>query len=114
MHTLQHLRIVDLHGNSKRGETAGGDENVFEITEGVAIAVGIAQPGLAQRVEHADLTGPRQAKYESLMANGLHLLAPMVPSGQRLQLVRSRRQVWRNMNSAGRCRHYFQFAIPGW
>nr|MBP6719544.1 hypothetical protein [Rhodoferax sp.] len=59
MHTLPHLRIVDLHGNSKRGETAGGDENVFEITEGVAIAVGNVQPGLLQRVEHADLTGPR-------------------------------------------------------
>jgi hypothetical protein len=89
LHTLPHLRIVDLHGNSKRGETAGGDENVFEITEGVAIAVGSVQPGLLQRVEHADLTGLRQAKYETLMSQGLHLLAPLAPSGERLQLVRS-------------------------
>ncbi len=89
LHTLPHLRIVDLHGNSKRGETAGGDENVFEITEGVAIAVGNVQPNLAQRVEHADLVGPRQSKYETLMAQGLQLLTPFSPSGERLQLVRS-------------------------
>lgn len=89
LHTLPHLRIVDLHGNSKRGETASGDENVFEITEGVAIAVGNVLPGLAQLVEHADLAGPRQAKYETLMAKGLQLLAPFTPSGERLQLVRS-------------------------
>ena len=89
LHTLPHLRIVDLHGNSKRGETAGGDENVFEITEGVAIAVGNVQPNLAQRVEHADLVGPRQTKYETLMVQGLQLLAPFSPSGERLQLVRS-------------------------
>ena len=87
--TLPHLRIVDLHGNSKRGETAGGDENVFEITEGVAIAVGNVQPGLARRVEHADLVGLRQSKYETLMTQGLQLLAPFTPSGERLQLVRS-------------------------
>ena len=89
LHTLPHLRIVDLHGNSKRGETAGGDENVFEITEGVAIAVGNVQPGLTQYLEHADLTGLRQSKYETLMVKGLQLLAPFVPSGERLQLVRS-------------------------
>lgn len=89
LHSLAHLRIVDLHGNSKRGETAGGDENVFEITEGVAIVVGNTQPGMVQRVEHADLVGPRQTKYETLMAKGLRLLAPFVPSGERLQMVRS-------------------------
>jgi hypothetical protein len=89
MHTLPHLRIVDLHGNSKRGETAGGDENVFEITEGVAIALGNLQPGLVQRFEHADLTGPREGKYQTLLTQELRLLAPLVPSGEHLQLVRS-------------------------
>lgn len=89
MHSLPHLRIVDLHGNSKRGETAGGDENVFEITEGVAIAVGNVQPGIERHIEHADLTGPRQSKYETLMTKGLSLLMPFAPSGERLQLVRS-------------------------
>jgi len=89
LHSLPHLRIVDLHGNSKRGETAGGDENVFEITEGVAIVVGNLQPGLALQVEHADLIGPRQTKYDTLMAKGLQLLTPFAPSGERLQLVRS-------------------------
>ena len=89
LHSLPHLRIVDLHGNSKRGETAGGDENVFEITEGVAIAVGNVEPGLTQHIEHADLTGSRATKYETLMAKGLQILMPFASSGARLQLVRS-------------------------
>ena len=89
LHTLPHLRIVDLHGNSKRGETAGGDENVFEITEGVAIAVGNVLPGFTRRVEQVDLTGPRQTKYKAMMAKGLQLLAPLLPTGEKLQLVRS-------------------------
>ena len=53
LHTLPHLCVVDLHGNSKRGETAGGDENVFDITEGVAIAVGTSR-GVNRQEQHAD------------------------------------------------------------
>ena len=88
MHTLPHLRIVDLHGNSKRGETAGGDENVFEITEGVAIAVGNVQPDLSHRIEHADLVGSRETKYVDLQVKGMSLLNPFQPSGEWLYLAR--------------------------
>jgi hypothetical protein len=89
LHTLPHLRIVDLHGNSKRGETAGGDENVFEITEGVAIALGRVQQNEPAKIEHADLSGSRQSKYDSLLAKGLRLVQPFELAGERLQLVRS-------------------------
>jgi predicted helicase len=88
MHTLPHLRIVDLHGNSKRGETASGDENVFEITEGVAIAVGNLQPGLTLRIEHADLVGTRETKYGDLQEKGLLLLNLFNPAGEWLYLAR--------------------------
>ncbi len=89
LHTLPHLRIVDLHGNSKRGETAGGDENVFEITEGVAIAIGNVQPSLSQNLQHADLIGVRESKYENLLGKGLSLLNPFRLSGDWLYLVRT-------------------------
>ena len=89
LHTYPQLRIVDLHGNANKGEIGGGDENVFEIKEGVAIAIGSLNSGMAQRVEHADLSGPRQIKYDTLLAEGLTLLKPFAPMGEKLQLARS-------------------------
>ena len=89
LHTFNGLRVVDLHGNSKRGETANGDENVFEITEGVAIALGNITQGGPTVITHADLVGPRQSKYETLMVQGMAMLKPFVPVGEKLQLVRS-------------------------
>jgi Type ISP C-terminal specificity domain len=89
LHTWPHLRIVDLHGNANKGEIGSGDENVFEIKEGVSIAVGSVYPNVSHRVEHADLTGPRQSKYDILLAEGLRLLKPFEPVGSKLQLARS-------------------------
>ena len=89
LHTYPQLRIVDLHGNANKGEIAGGDENVFEIKEGVAIAICSLNPGMATRVEQADLTGLRQSKYDTLLRDGLKLLSPFAPMGRTLQLIRS-------------------------
>ncbi len=89
LHTWLQLRIVDLHGNANKGELGGGDENVFEIKEGVAIAIGSAYPGITPSVEHADLSGSRQGKYDVLLAKGLQLLKPFAPIGDKLQLARS-------------------------
>ena len=104
LHSCNHLRIVDLHGNSKRGETEGGDENVFEITEGVAIMIGNTLPGLVRRVEHFDLVGLRQVKYDRLLSEGLRLLTPFVPSGERMQLVRN--------DSAGLAEYELGWPLP--
>ena len=89
LHTLPRLRIFDLHGNANKGELAGGDENVFEIKEGVAIAIGDAGAGVIPLISHADLIGPRQTKYDTLLAGGLKLLNPFLPIGNKLQLARS-------------------------
>ena len=59
------LRLLDLHGNaSKRERSPDGsdDKNVFDIQQGVAIALAV-RPGRARGVEHADLWGSRPRKY---------------------------------------------------
>jgi hypothetical protein len=64
-------RFVDLHGNANKGEIppdGGVDQNVFDIRQGVAIAV-------LARAEHSggstltDLWGPRETKYRWLVSN---------------------------------------------
>ncbi|MBP6921337.1 N-6 DNA methylase [Candidatus Gracilibacteria bacterium] len=44
METFDHIYIVDLHGSSKKKETApdgGKDENVFDIQQGTSIFIGV-------------------------------------------------------------------------
>ena len=72
MQTFDHIYILDLHGNAKRGahpSNGGKDENVFDIQQGVAIVLLIKKadgvPGFAT-VRHADLWGSRSDKYEQL------------------------------------------------
>jgi SOS-response transcriptional repressor LexA len=64
--------FLNLHGNSKRREqnpAGGSDENVFEITQGVAIALlastGASDPATAI----ADLWGSRAQKYHDLASS---------------------------------------------
>jgi len=63
--------ILDLHGNSKKKETAldgSKDENVFEITQGTAICLMAkrSKPKSAAKVFHADLFGLQEHKYSWL------------------------------------------------
>lgn len=65
------IYIVDLHGNAKRKETTpsgGKDENVFDIQQGVAIAIFVKELGSTApaRVHHADLWGLRDDKYHAI------------------------------------------------
>jgi len=71
MQTFTDIYILNLHGNSKKRETApdgGKDENVFDIQQGVAIGIFVKQPGEngPANVNHADLSGKRVKKYEQL------------------------------------------------
>ena len=72
MQTFDDIYVLDLHGNSKKKETAPGggkDENVFDIQQGVAIGIFVKRPGAGEapaRVHHADLYGPRPHKYHVL------------------------------------------------
>jgi predicted helicase len=62
INTFNEIYILDLHGDSKRRESApdgGKDENVFDIQEGVAIALFVKRPegSVSAKVYRADLWG---------------------------------------------------------
>lgn len=70
MKTFNEIYILDLHGNSLKKETTpdgGKDENVFDIRQGVAIALFVKQKNKKDcKVFHSDLYGLRETKYEWL------------------------------------------------
>lgn len=69
MQTFDEIFVLDLHGNSKKKETAPGggkDENVFDIMQGVAIGIFVKQAGARRasaKVQHAHSWGTRSDKY---------------------------------------------------
>ncbi len=85
------IYIIDLHGNSKKKETApdgSADKNVFDIQQGVSINLfvktGEKKNGELARVFHHDLYGERQSKYEFLWGHDFKQvdfaeLKPQVP-----------------------------------
>ena len=71
MNTFTDMYFLDLHGNTRTGEVGpdgNTDQNVFDIQQGVAIAIFVKEKGRDQkaRIHHADLWGSREAKYECL------------------------------------------------
>jgi hypothetical protein len=77
MRTFDEIYLLDLHGNSLKRETApdgGKDENVFDIRQGVAIALFVKSGEKKQdiaKVYHADLWGLREAKYDYLQRHDM-------------------------------------------
>ncbi|MBI2926918.1 MAG: N-6 DNA methylase [Verrucomicrobia bacterium] len=91
LETFDEIYVLNLHGSSKKQETApdgSKDENVFDITVGVAIALFVKLPPGSHRreeaqkkaalaktplatVHHADLWGLRKRKYDWLGANNV-------------------------------------------
>jgi len=73
MKTFDEIYILDLHGNSLKRETTpegGKDENVFDIRQGVAIALFVRNKEQKDsKIYHADLYGLRQEKYDWLDQN---------------------------------------------
>ena len=68
MQTFSTMRILDLHGSGKTkvlGDRQVGDENVFDILQGVAVSV-FATQGTVAEIRYAELVGPRQSKYDAL------------------------------------------------
>ena len=69
--------ILDLHGSGKKDEAvaAGGnkDVNVFDIMQGVAIALLVRCPVPRKeiQIQRADLLGPRNKKYEFLESHSV-------------------------------------------
>jgi len=72
LETYEYLAVVDLHGNSASGEgraLAADDENVFDITEGVAVSFFVRGPAirpLPRAVSLGELAGAREFKYQRL------------------------------------------------
>lgn len=73
MKTFDEIYILNLHGNSLKRETipdGGKDENVFDIRQGVAIALFIRNKDkINQKVFYRDLYGLREDKYRWLSDN---------------------------------------------
>ncbi len=76
LHTFDSVSVTDLHGSAKKGgssDQGGRDENVFDIEQGVGVALLRRTAGLSyekSKVTRSDLWGSRITKYESL-ASGL-------------------------------------------
>ncbi len=68
--TFDEMYILDLHGNLLKKETCpdgSKDENVFDIRQGVAIALFIKQKNsVDSKIMHSDLFGLREEKYNWL------------------------------------------------
>ena len=74
MRTFDEIYILDLHGNVKKNEQApdgGIDQNVFDIQQGVAIALFVKRNGGRgdARVYHEDVWGDRDEKQAWLASN---------------------------------------------
>ena len=90
MDTFSDIYLLDLHGNTLKKETApdgSADSNVFDIRQGVAIALFVKDPGKSgpAQVHHAELYGKREAKYETLSETDIsntdwELLQPQSPN----------------------------------
>jgi predicted helicase len=74
MNTFNEIYILDLHGNSLKKETTpdgSKDENVFDIRQGVSIALFIKEKNKKGcKVFHSDLYGLRNEKYKWLDKQG--------------------------------------------
>ncbi len=69
MRTFDDIYVLDLHGNALKQETCpdgSPDKNVFDIRQGVAIALFVKRGGKTKAdavVRHAELYGARESKY---------------------------------------------------
>ncbi|MCE9548099.1 MAG: hypothetical protein K8T25_21710, partial [Planctomycetia bacterium] len=62
-----HMAILNLYGDSNKGDAAPDDENVFDITEGVCILVASRVPGREHsQTAYSESQGSRQSKYKML------------------------------------------------
>jgi predicted helicase len=74
MSSYTRISVIDLHGSLKKREACpdgSPDANVFDIEPGVAISLKRRGGTTLTDVRHADLWGPRQAKYAWLLGHSL-------------------------------------------
>jgi predicted helicase len=69
MQSFEQIYVIDLHGSVRRKELAPSsskDANVFDIEQGVAIAIFVKRPRLPRVVRHNGFWGSRLEKYKIL------------------------------------------------
>ena len=69
MQSFDETYLLDLHGNSLKKEKCpdgSKDQNVFDIQQGVAIALFVKKKGLKKTISHSELWGIRDDKYDWL------------------------------------------------
>jgi len=76
MNSFDQIYILDLHGNSLKKEKCpdgSKDENVFDIQQGVAIALCLKKKGVKKKsmVYHSEIWGLREKKNEWLSKNDI-------------------------------------------
>ena len=75
MNSFDEIYVLDLHGNSLKKERCpdgSKDENVFDIQQGVAIALFVKKKRLAKKVFHSERWGLRKHKESWLEGNDVH------------------------------------------
>jgi len=68
------IYIIDLHGNASKKEkdpNGGIDENVFDIQQGVSINIFVKSKSSKKSIQHFDLFGKREIKYNFLNINSI-------------------------------------------
>ena len=92
--SFDEIYVVNLHGNALMGEKSpdgGPDENVFDIRQGVAIALLVDRPDrkVGSEVRYADLWGLREGKYSVLLDSEVSVTdwSELHPAGPHFFLV---------------------------
>jgi predicted helicase len=78
LESFDKIYIIDLHGNASKKEkdpNGGIDENVFDIQQGVSINIFVKIKGAKKTIQHFDLFGKRDFKYDFLNSNNLSSIA---------------------------------------
>ena len=117
--TFDEIYILNLHGNSKRRETApdgAADENVFDITQGVAIAIfrETRKAGDAG-LHYADFWGERAAKYEALSESDVSATEwqPLSPAAPFYEFVPVKHRARKEYNDGWRVNDIFPVGSNG-
>lgn len=74
MQSFDEIYLLDLHGNSLKKEKCpdgSKDENVFDIQQGVAIALFVKKKGIKKKISHSEIWGKREDKYQWLNKHDL-------------------------------------------
>jgi predicted helicase len=74
MNSFDEIYLLDLHGNSLKKERCpdgSKDENVFDIQQGVAIALFVKKKGLEKKIFHSERWGLQEVKEKWLLKNDI-------------------------------------------